>query len=238
MKTKFTIFSLIALLALVLSACGPVAGAQTQPRTISVNGIGQVSLKPDVAYIYVGVHTENVSAADAVSENTSKTTRLVEALKTAGVAADDIRTTNFSIYPAQQYSPDGQPMETKYMVDNNVYVTVRDLTKLGDLLDSAVKAGANSVNSITFDVLDKTQALADARKAAVEAAKKQAEELASAAGVSLVNIQNIQYYDSMPVPVVEGKGMGGAAMAGDVAVPISPGQLQLTATVTLTYEIK
>ena len=241
MKTKFTVLSLIVLLALVLSACGSpaVAGAQPQVRTMTVNGAGQISLAPDIAYIYIGVHTEDVSAANAVAENNTKTTKLVDALKAAGVAVEDIRTTNFSIWPNQQYSPDGQPMETKYMVDNTVYLTVRDLGKLGDLLDSAVKAGANNINSITFDLADKTQALSDARKAAVEVAKKQAEELASAAGVTLVNIQNIQYYDSTPVPIVEGKGMGGGgAVMADVSVPINPGQLQLTVNVTLTYEIK
>ncbi len=237
MKTKLSVFSLIVVLALLLSACG-VAGTQTPARTMTVNGSGQIYLKPDIAYIYVGVHTENVSAASAVAENNTKTARLVEALTGFGVAAEDVRTTNFSIWPSQQFTPEGQPMETKYMVDNTVYVTVRDLSKLGDMLDGAVKAGANSINSITFDVADKTQAMSDARKAAVAAAKKQAEELASAAGVSLVNVQSIQYFDSMPVPVFEGKGMGGGAMAADVAVPINPGQLQLTATVTLTYEIR
>ncbi len=238
MKTKFIVFSLIAILALALSACGAVA-PQAPTRTMTVNGTGMVNLKPDVAYIYIGVHSENVRASDAVAENNNKTAKLVDALKGFGVADEDIRTTNFSIYPNQQYDPNGQPTEMKYMVDNTVYVTVRDISKLGDMLDSVVQAGANSINSISFDVLDKTQALADARKAAVESAKKQAEELSSAAGVTLGNVQNIQYYDSVPVPVYGGKGMGGGgAVSADVSVPINPGQLQLTATVTLTYEIK
>ncbi len=243
MRTKFLFFSLVALLAVVLSACGPasiVSSSQAAARTVTVTGAGQASLKPDIAYIYIGVHTEASSAASAVSENSTKTQALVEALKAAGIAEDDIRTTNFSIWSGIKYGPDGQPTgETIYSVDNTVYVTVRDLPKLGDLLDKAVQAGANSINSITFDVADKTKAMSDARKAAVEAARKQADELATAAGVSLGEIQSIQYFDSAPVPVFESKGMGGGgADAASVAVPINPGQMQITVTVTLTYELK
>lgn len=243
MRTKFLFFSLVALLAVVLSACGPasiVSSSQAATRTVTVSGAGQVSLKPDIAYIYIGVHTEASSAASAVSENSTKTQALVEALKAAGIAEDDIRTTNFSIWSGIQYGPDGQPTgETTYSVDNTVYVTVRDLPKLGDLLDKAVQAGANSINSITFDVADKTKAMSDARKAAVEAARKQADELATATGVSLGEIQSIQYYDSSPAPIFESKGMGGGgADAASVAVPINPGQMQITVTVTLTYELK
>ena len=117
-----------------------------------------------------------------MAENNRKTESLVAALKKAGIAENDLRTTNFSIWSNPQYGPDGQPTgQTIYAVDNTVYVTVRDLAKLGDILDQAVRAGANNINSIQFDVADKTQALTEARKAAVEAARKQAEELAAAA---------------------------------------------------------
>ena len=127
-----------------------------------------------------------------------------------------------------------------YMVDNSVYITVRELDSLGDLLDDAITAGANSVNSITFDVADKTQAVKDARAKAVEDAKLQAQELADAAGISLGSVQNINFYDnsSYPSPVYGGKGGGGGAMAADVAVPIQPGQLTISVTVNITYSIK
>lgn len=130
------------------------------------------------------------------------------------------------------------PGKPVYRVDNTVYVTVRDLAKLGDLLDAAVRAGANNINSIQFDVADKTKSLTDARKAAVEAARKQAAELAEAAGVKLGDIQGIQYYDSAPVMFAEAKGLGGGADAAAPAVPINPGQMQITATVTVNFEIR
>lgn len=261
MKTKTFAISVVLLLAVLLSACGPATlpatllvpsvppatidqvtpplaqVAQPATRLLTVSGAGQVSLKPDIAYINVGVHTEKPSAAEAVAENNTNTQKLIEALKAAGVDANDIQTTNFSIWQNNQNGPDGKPTGSTYMVDNTVYLTVRKLSQLGDLLDAAVKAGANNVNSIQFDVADKTQAMSQARAEAVKTAKTQADELANAAGVTLGEIQSIQYFDSSPSPVFQGKGMGGGA-AADMAVPINPGQIQITVTVTLAYEIK
>lgn len=241
MKTKTFVISIVLLLAVLLSACSSPLGsaAQTTSRTLTVSGAGQISLKPDIAYVYVGVHTEKPSAAEAVSENNANTQKLIEALKAAGVDANDIQTTNFSIWQNTQYGPDGKPSGTNYAVDNTVYLTVRKLERLGDLLDAAVGAGANNINSIQFDVADKTQALSQARAEAVKTAKAQADELAAAAGVNLGAIQSIQYFDASPSPVFQGKGMGGGgAASADVAVPINPGQMQITVTVTLAYEIK
>jgi hypothetical protein len=225
-------------LVLSLSACAGV-GPQAASRSLTVTGAGQVALQPDIAYIYIGVNTENVSAADAVAKNNADTQRLIDALKAQGVAAEDLRTSNFSIWTNRPYGMDGQPGDPVYVVDNTVYVTVRDLENLGNLLDVAVRSGANNINSIQFDLADKSQAMSEARAAAVEAARKQAEELASAAGVNLGKIQTISFYDSMPYPVFEGKGLGGGGGAAmDLSVPINPGQMQLTVTVTVAYEIK
>ena len=242
MRTKFLVFAVLAF-ALVLSACGPTTINQAAPenvRTLNVNGIGQVDLTPDIAYIYIGVHDEAATASEAVDANKTHTNSVIAALTKAGVAEKDIRTSNFSIWPSQQYSPEGQITGTIYMVDNSVYITVRELDSLGDLLDDAITAGANSVNSITFDVADKTQAVKDARAKAVEDAKLQAQELADSAGISLGSVQNINFYDnsSYPSPVYGGKGGGGGAMAADVAVPIQPGQLTISVTVNMTYSIK
>jgi len=240
MRTKIFVFAVLAF-ALVLSACGPTTiNQEAQPvvRNLFVNGVGQVYLTPDIAYIYIGVHTEGATASDAVDANKGQTTAVIDSLKTAGVDDKDIRTTNFSIWPSQQYAPDGTVSGTVYMVDNTVYIVVRDLDGLGDLLDSAIDAGANSINSIQFDVADKTAAVKDARSKAVEDAKTQAEELADAAGVSLGEIQSISFYDSSPYPISEGKGGGGGVAYAEAAVPIQPGQLSISVSVNITYEIK
>ena len=237
MKKFYTLIAALLVMATLLSACGAAPSAQAA-RTLSVNGTGTISLTPDIAYIYLGVHSEDPSASESVASNNAQTQKVIDALKNLGIDEKDIRTTNFSIWPSTQYSPDGLQTGTTYMVDNTVYVTIRDLAKLGDLLDSVIKAGANTVNSIQFDVADKTEALKQARDEAVKNAEAQAGELAQAAGVTLGDVQTIGFYDSVPSPVYEGGKGGGGAMAADIAVPIQPGQMTLTVTVSMTYAIK
>ena len=242
MKTKAVLISAVLLLAVLLSACGPTTiapAAQASVRSLNVSGTGEVTLKPDIAYINIGVHTEKATASEATAQNNTDSQAVINALTAAGIAADDIQTTNFNIYQRDVTDPTtGAKISSVYAVDNTVYVTVRKLDKLGDLLDAAVRAGANNVNSIQFDVADKTKALSDARLEAVKTAKAQAAELAAAAGVSLGQIQSIQYMDASPSPVFQGKGMGGGAASTDVAVPINPGQMQITVTVTIAYDIQ
>ena len=241
MKTKSIFFAVIALLALLVSACGPTTinqPAQPVVHTLTVTGTGQAILTPDIAYIYIGVHTEKPTASESVTENSTQTQKVIDALKSVGVDKKDIRTTNFSIWPVDKYDPQtGTPTGQKtYAVDNTVYVTVLKLDGLGDLLDTVVAAGANTVNSIQFDVADKTEALKTARADAVKDAKAQAQELADSAGVKLGDIQTIGFFDNQPGPVFEGK--GGAVTANAASVPVQPGQLTFTVTVNMTYEIK
>lgn len=241
MKTKSMFVAAVALLALVLSACGPATinqAAQPVVRTISVTGSGEANLVPDIAYLYLGVHTEKPTASEAMAENNAQTQSMIDALTKFGIDKKDIRTTNFSIYPQDKYDPQsGTPTGEKvYSVDNTVYVTVRDLKQLGDLLDTVVAAGANTINSIQFDVADKAEAIKTARAEAVKDAQAQAQELADSAGVTLGEIQALGFYDSQPYPIYEGK--GGGAVAQAAAVPIQPGQLTFTVTVNATYAIK
>ena len=240
MKTNILIVAVLVL-SVLLSACGgPTTinqAAQPPVRSVSVSGLGEVSLSPDVAFIYLGVHTEDASASTAVAANNVQTQEVIEALQNFGIDTKDIRTTNFSIWPSQNYSPEGLPLDIRYVVDNTVYVTVRDLDNLGELLDVVISAGVNTVNSIQFDVADKKEALREARADAVKNAQAQARELADAAGVELGEIQSISYYDSVPYPMFDGKGGGGGG-AAEAAVPIQPGQLTLSVTVSITYAIK
>lgn len=242
MKFKTLFVSIILLAAVALSACGPatiVANPTPPQRTMNVNGTGMVMLTPDIAYINIGVHTEMATAAEAVSSNTTQTQQVVDAIKKMGVDAKDIRTTNFSIYSNTQNDPQtGAKLGTTYVVDNTVYVTVRKLDKLGDLLDATVKAGANSINSIQFDVQDKSAAIKQARDEAVKDARAQAQELATASGVSLGDLQNVSFYDSVPSSITDAYGKGGGGNAMAAPVPISAGQLTITVTVSMTYEIK
>jgi uncharacterized protein YggE len=136
---------------------------------------------------------------------------------------------------------DGKPTgEITYIVDNSVLVTVRDLSQIGELLDAVVEAGANSVSGIRFDVDDKTAALSEARKAAVQSAQAKAQELAEAAGVTLGPVQTINEYSNFPTPIMY-DGRGGSdmvAMEESAQVPISTGQMSLILEVNIVYEIQ
>jgi uncharacterized protein YggE len=239
MRTKLFYFVPFLVLVLVLSACG--ATAPVQPRTLSVSGNGSVFLTPDIAYIYVGVHTEDPDLATAVNKNNTQAQALVDALKNAGIAVKDIQTSNFSVYTNGNQGYDkvtGQPTYTppSYSVDNSVYVTMRDLSKMGKILSTAVSSGANSINSISFDVADKTAAMTQARQKAMTNAGTLATELAQTAGVKLGGIQSVSYSDNSPMPYY-GMG-GGAASAPNASVPIQPGQTQISVTVNVTYDLK
>lgn len=247
----------LVLVMLIVSACAaPPAPLQSQPdvtnqppastpvqqvvqaqplRTIGVVGSGQVTVAPDVAYVYIGVQSQSADVSEALSMNNEKAQTISATLQDLGIDPNDIQTSGFNVYPFQQYSPTGEMTGTVFNVDNTVYVTVRDLQILGQLLDTVVRAGANSINGITFDVLDKSQAMSEARNLAIASARSQAEEMAAAAGVTLGELQTLNVSTGTPnMPLYEGRG---AAMDVAAEVPISAGQLVIKVEVHATYEI-
>jgi len=238
MRTKLVIPTILIIALVVLSACSAsVQFGQAQPKTISVTGNAQVILAPDIAYVSIGVHSEAESAKAAVASNNSQTQAVIDAIKGQGVDAKDIQTTNFSVYQQEKFAPTGESLGTYFMADNTVYVTIRDITKIGDILDASIKAGANSIYGITFDVENKESAMASGRDQAMVDAKAQAEQLANAAGVALGDVQSISYYSNAPVPVYYDSKMTGVGGGGQ-SVPISPGQLTLSVAVSVVYGIK
>ncbi len=233
----------VALAALLLAACGGAVTAGTSysgtTTGLTISGHGEVRLQPNVAYITIGVHTDGSDVAQAVSANADKVASVMQALTTAGVAQEDIQTSNFSVYTSQNYNPaTGLNDLANYSVDNQVNVTARDLTQLGQLLDKAVSAGANNIWGVTFDLADKTAAQAQARDMAVNDAKDQASALATTAGISLGAITSMSYtptgYNSGPY---YGQGMGGGGGAA-ASTSIVPGLITVTADVSITYAIK
>lgn len=242
MRTKVFPIFLIVVLSLLAAACSPTAMAQapeqTPPlRTLSVNGSAQVMLEPDVAYVSIGVHTEGEDAGAAVDENNARVQEVIDALVAQGVDEKDIQTVNFSIYPLTQYGENNQVTGIRYSVDNSVYVTLRNIESIGDVLGTATEAGANSINGISFDVLDKDEAMTQARTEAIANARTLAEQMAEAADVTLGEIHSINFATvSPPVPLIYGRG-GGMAVA-EAQVPISTGQITLTAEVNVVYEIQ
>ncbi|HCC78796.1 MAG: hypothetical protein A2X25_08650 [Chloroflexi bacterium GWB2_49_20] len=245
MKNKFLFLISVLAIASVLSACGSGTTQTLYPqiRSMYINGTGTTEITPDIAYINIGVHTEAPTAVVAVSMNNTRAQKVMDALKKFGIQSKDLRTSNFSIASLQKTNPEtGEVTGTYYAVDNNIIVTVRDLPKLGNLLDNAIQAGANSINNVQFDVADNTAALKQARDKAMQNAIQQSQELADAAGIKLGAIQFINYSESIPMFAGNsymdyGKGGGGGVRA-DISVPVNPGQMTITATVTITYALK
>lgn len=242
MKKTILIVLTFILAASLLTACGTLGITKsddtTQPpqRSLNVTGNGKVNLTPDIVYINIGVHTEGANVGEALASNTAQSQKVSDGLKQFKVEAKDIQTTAFNVYPQQQYGPQGEMLEIKYVVDNSVYVTVRDLNQLGAILDSVVKSGANNINGIQFDVADRSAAMSEARKAAMDNARAQAEELAKASGTTLGEVQSINVSSySQPYQVATLKG---DASAGSSTVPVSAGQISLTVDVNVSYLLK
>jgi uncharacterized protein YggE len=240
MKRRIALFVFSLIVVLTLAACSAVPGASPYAypvtRQISAQGTGQVYLTPDVVYISIGVQSQSEQVAAALKENNALADKVSQTLTGMGVDAKDIQTSAFNVVPQQQFGPNGEVTGTIYVVNNTIYVTVRKLDNLGPMLDAVVSAGANNIYGIQFDVLDKNKDLADARKMAIDNARANATELANNAGVELGNLISLNVYtNNNPQPMYEGK--GGAA-AGVGQVPVSAGQMVLSVTADMSYEIK
>ena len=212
--------------------------ASSSGRGITVVGIGKASGTPDVAHVNVGIETEADTVQKAVSDNKDKMTKLLGTLKGLGIADKDIQTTNYGVYTQRQPGPDGKSQgPTTYNVNNQVNVTVRDVNKLGDVLDKAVAAGANNVYGVSFSVDDTTKLEADARAKAIADAKVRAESLAKLSGVTLGDVLSVSEVIGGPSPVYDSQRMSAAAGLGGGA-PIQPGELEVNTSIQVTFGIK
>ncbi len=245
MKRSIFIVLLSVVATVFLASCqgqaAPTTVISNQPivRQISVTGHGEVYVIPDVAYINIGVQNTAETVTEVLNQNTDQAQGIRTALAALGVADLDIQTSSFSIYPMPQYDETGQMTGTLYQASNTVYVTVRDLSKLGEILDAVVRSGANTINGISFDATDTTEAVAEARQQAVEDAQSQAQELVDATDTTLGEVQSIYIYGSTtPTSVYDGKGGGGGAMMEYSSVPIGTGQMMISVDVSITWELK
>ncbi len=237
MKNKLVVFSILMVAALSLAACGAVAPAASagEPRTVSVNGSGSVTISPDLATVNVGVVAQAADAKDATSENNQIIAEITSVLMDLGVAEADIQTSNFSIYPMQDYQADGEVSSVTYRVENTVSVAVRELGSLGSILDAVIGAGANTIYGVQFDIADRESAYAQAIDVAMQNAKDRAQLLADAAGAQLGELQSANTYLSsgggIPMAYAQDSAAGGA-------VPISPGDLEITVDINVVYALK
>ena len=203
-------------------------------RTVSVSATGTVAAEPDIAHISAGVTTEGDTARDAIARNNTVMAKVIEGLKAAGVAARDIQTTTLNVEPRYSQPKDGRPGTVSgYRVVNQVRLTVREVKRLGEVLDQAIALGANQINSIGFDIANAETLKDEARKQAMANAKRRAELYATAAGVQLGHVLRI----SESVMEAIGRPMAGRAMAAS-SVPIEAGTRTLTVEVHVTYALR
>ncbi len=229
----------LAAAALIGPGQGISATDTPLPRVISISGLGEVKTRPDMATISTGVVSEGTTAKDALAKNNAAMAAVIAALKNAGIAEDDIQTSDFSVspkYPPYQPNQTTAPRIVGYTVSNQVTAKVKDLAKLGGILDTLVQSGSNQINGIAFGVDEPKAQLDEARKKAVADARAKAELYAEAAGVSLGKVIQISESNAVipPMPMYRRE----AAMAADASVPIAAGTQTVSANVSITFEIQ
>ncbi len=203
-------------------------------RSITVTASGTVAVEPDQARLTSGVTAEGASAREALTANTAAMQKVVGELKSAGIDPKDIQTSSFRVEPRYTRPEEGQaPKIDGYSVTNEVQVLVRDLEKVGDVLDRLVTAGANQSSGLSFEVSKAETALDEARKQAVANARRRAELYAAAAGAEVGEVLTITEGDAAPPP----RPVFARAMKAE-AVPIERGTETLEASVTITWALK
>ncbi len=240
---RASLVGLLAAAGLVIACTGAPAPADATeplepPRLMTVTGEGSVSAAPDRALIGFGVTSEADTAQAALAANTTNMTQVFDTLTEAGVEERDIQTSRFAIHPRYRSYPRGEsgpPVIIGYSVSNMVSVTVRDLDALGGILDAVVRSGANQFDALSFHISEPQPLLDDARRLAVADARRKAELLTEAAGVTLGRVRSIsESGGTMPPPMP----MLARARMEDASVPIAAGENALRSTVSITYELQ
>ncbi len=209
------------------------------PGSITVVGQGQAFGTPDQAQAQIGVEIFAETVDEATSQNQATFDNIMAALVDQGVAAEDIQTSNYSVWADQRYSETGTPQGiVGYRVTNQVNVTIRDISKVSDVLAAAIDAGANSIYGVYFSVSDPAALEAEARAAAMADAAQRAESLAELGNVELGSIQIISEVIGSAVPPIMRGDMGGAMQESAAAPGISPGQLSFQVQVQVTYSLQ
>ncbi len=214
----------------------PSSGPATPPqRTLRVTGEGRASAPPDVALVTLGVTALDPSLEKANRDATARARKVVEVLKSA-VAPADLQTSRFDVQMERSYDPKAPPKVTGYRVSNHLRARVRDLGKVGPLIDRALAAGANEVEGLQLVRDDPREEEARALSIAVKAARSKAEEMARAAGVQLGEILTLTESGEEPGRPVAFRAMAMKESAG--AVPVEAGEVESVARVELVFAIR
>lgn len=217
------------------SAVAEADTTASNAKEISVNGVGAVMVKPDIAVLNIGVETQNKDSKVAQEENAKLTNQLLETLKKLNIKEADIKTTGFNMYRERYYNtPDGKPTEGDYRVIHSLSVTIRKIDEVGSIIDTVTKNGANQVNGIYFTVADSSPYYHEALKNAIENASGKGNAIAKALGVKIgkpSSVVEISYSE----PVVQYMDTAVAKESLNMGTSISAGELEIRAQVQVIY---
>jgi uncharacterized protein YggE len=214
--------------------------SQPAQTGISVSGRGSITVAPDVALLTLGVEVTAPTVAAARSAAATAMKAVRASLDANAIRSDDIKTLAFNIQPQYQYRRDERPEISGYTVSNRVSVKLRDLDAVSDVLDDAAEAGGDAVriSSIAFTVDEPERYEDDAREAAVEDARKRAEQLATLSGVRLGKVLSISE-SGASIPFAERGAERMMLQSADAPrTPISPGEAEISLSVFVVYQIE
>jgi uncharacterized protein YggE len=203
---------------------GAPARQATINHTLSVGGHGEVDVAPDMARITVGVQSKGQDAREALSRNSTSLNAVVAAIEGQGVPASRIQTSDLSLWFDEQHD--------SYVASHNLDVRIDDVNKVGSVLDAAVAAGANTSWGVSFALKDESAARAQALQAAIADARKRANSMASALGVSVTGVVSA---GEATVNVVQPPYPAAAQASAASGTNVQPGQLTISADVTVVY---
>lgn len=236
-STTSSVLLMLSIIGASFGLPGVTLGQDTDTTpSLTVAGVGEASARPDLAEIQVGVITEAETAGEALHRNTVAMRALFDTVTAFKIADRDVQTTVLNVSPVYARGDRRtQPQRiVAYRVENRVKVKVRDLTHLGSILDTLVAQGANTVHGIAFRVGTPQPLLDQARRAAVDDARRKAELYAKAAGVGVGRVLSIQEeHLRMPPP----RPFAARTMAAEAAVPVASGESTVSVRVVITYQL-
>lgn len=230
---------LLGLLCLILALCLilPMSAMADDERELLVSGTAVISVNPDRATINIGFYAEDPDLLKAQADTTAATERIIQGVTALGVESQDIVTSNFSIGPVYNYNSD-RPTIAGYRVENMFTITVKDISKVAQVMNAALEAGANQSYGISFSTSKNGEVYREALKEAIKVAQLKAEAMADATGMKLtrlIEVKEVQqnYYAPMAYNVRLESAKDTAGM-GDT---IMSGALEITANVELSYRL-
>lgn len=209
----------------------PAAG-QVGVRTITVNGVGTASARPDQVTVDLATEAQASTAVAAMADNARRIDSVIDAVRGVGIPSDNIQTTGINLFPIR--SRNGEAIEG-YRAVASIRVRVPDVDRAGAVIDAAIQAGAGQVSGIQFGLSDPADLRDRALRAAVADARRRADALADAIGVQITGVEAIIETGATPPPQPRAAAPAAAVAPGDAAPPIEPGQLTVRASVSVTF---